>query len=237
MVPNWLTRRTKRTPIGTFFFGLRNRFDLSTATVETPAGELSLEVPSDSWYHDYFTNNETYEPGLTTDLKLKLGSNDVFYDVGARFGFFSKYALQLGIESQNLVAFEADYSRHSILSHNLSKERVTTYQKYVGEETNSQCVRIDTIAQEQPVPTVVKIDVEGAENHVLKGMQAVLAEQHPRVYVEVHPGKKNEEQVKKILENAGYELRFMDHRSDSEWVDSRTELDLDPETEYLLLAT
>ena len=36
---------------------------------------------------------------------------------------------------------------------------------------------------------VVKLDIEGAEYHALKGMKNVLAEFSPELYVEINPGR------------------------------------------------
>ena len=63
-----------------------------------------------------------------------------------------------------------------------------------------------------PGPDLVKIDVEGAEMLVLRGMERLLTEVRPRIFVEVHPntiqgfGAKADD-VLELLEAHGYRCR------------------------------
>jgi FkbM family methyltransferase len=54
----------------------------------------------------------------------------------------------------------------------------------------------------QPAPTLVKIDVEGAEAGVLRGMQRTLAHARPTLVIELHGTR---EQVADELDAAGYQ--------------------------------
>ena len=65
-------------------------------------------------------------------------------------------------------------------------------------------VTLDLMAETLPAPNCVKIDVEGAEALVLAGGQQVLAEQRPRLYVEVGPAQTTS--VTEILNSHGYRL-------------------------------
>jgi FkbM family methyltransferase len=56
----------------------------------------------------------------------------------------------------------------------------------------------------QPAPTVVKIDVEGAEVGVLRGMRRTLQEARPTIIVELHG---TQDLVADELDDAGYEHR------------------------------
>jgi FkbM family methyltransferase len=56
----------------------------------------------------------------------------------------------------------------------------------------------------QPAPTLVKIDVEGAEASVLRGMRRTLQEARPTIIVELHGTR---EAVADELDAAGYEHR------------------------------
>jgi len=69
-------------------------------------------------------------------------------------------------------------------------------------------------------PTVLKIDVEGAEADVLDGLSTLLADDPPRlVYVEVHESRLPEfgssaDDVRERLREAGYDLTRLQSRSD-----------------------
>jgi FkbM family methyltransferase len=63
----------------------------------------------------------------------------------------------------------------------------------------------------QPVPDFVKIDVEGMEYSVLRGMRKLLASRKPWLYVELHgttpqDKQKNAQDVIDTMRNAGYEV-------------------------------
>jgi FkbM family methyltransferase len=79
------------------------------------------------------------------------------------------------------------------------------------------------LTRKYPAPTFVKIDVEGFEMEVFKGMEQIIKAHHPRLFVELH-----EDYLNKIgisLENAldllcteGYRLEFMEkHKSGNQF--------------------
>jgi FkbM family methyltransferase len=59
----------------------------------------------------------------------------------------------------------------------------------------------------QPAPTLVKIDVEGAEVGVLRGMVNTLASARPSLIIELHGTR---EEVADLLDAAGYEHRAIE---------------------------
>jgi FkbM family methyltransferase len=63
---------------------------------------------------------------------------------------------------------------------------------------------LDQIREHLPAPTVLKIDVEGAELAVLEGGRRILAEDRPLLLCEVCPA--NAEAVARLLEAAGYRI-------------------------------
>lgn len=68
-----------------------------------------------------------------------------------------------------------------------------------------------------PHPTVLKIDVEGSELSVLRGLSDTLREHVRVIYVEVHPEKildfgGSESEIRDFLEETGFEVRTIDSR-------------------------
>lgn len=67
-------------------------------------------------------------------------------------------------------------------------------------------------------PTLMKIDVEGAETDVIAGLASLLAQAHPReLFIEVHPPKieaagRTTDDVSRPLLDAGYELVWSSKR-------------------------
>lgn len=87
---------------------------------------------------------------------------------------------------------------------------------------------VDALAQECGDPTVITIDVEGAELTVLRGAARTLTDARPAVFVSVHldlpwidekyPGDTGDK-VREFMESYGYVGRWLatDHEEHWEW--------------------
>lgn len=131
-----------------------------------------------------------------------LRPEDVFFDVGSNVGSFT--LLASGVCKASSIAIEPVKSTFDILNKNISlntlQDKVTAINAAVGSSTgtltftanedttnhviigaesknadiiNVQVITIDSIIAKKP-PTLMKIDVEGYETEVLKGMQNTL---------------------------------------------------------------
>lgn len=94
-------------------------------------------------------------------------------------------------------------------------------------------VRVTTLDQwlaaaDQPPPNVIKIDVEGAEAGVLRGMRQTLTRAKPAVIVELH-GTMPE--VVEVLESVGYEHAFIGQAGDTRGASAQTHLIARPRPE------
>jgi Methyltransferase FkbM domain len=67
---------------------------------------------------------------------------------------------------------------------------------------------LDDFAQGNPLPTVVKIDVEGAEADVLRGSEEVFRRAQPVLICEVH-NDRAEEDVTRWLEERAYRFDWL----------------------------
>lgn len=79
-----------------------------------------------------------------------------------------------------------------------------------------EAVTLDTLLRRDalPVPDLVKIDVEGYEAHVLRGMREILEQHHPTILLELHPGlmhgfSESADGLLKLLANMGYEQHIL----------------------------
>jgi FkbM family methyltransferase len=68
-----------------------------------------------------------------------------------------------------------------------------------------------------PRPTVIKIDVEGAESMVLDGAIRLFSEHHPKVFIEVH-GSQQHADCRAYLIAKGYRLEEAYGRLRASWV-------------------
>lgn len=145
----------------------------------------------------WFGNYEYEKQKLFASL---VGPNSVFYDVGANVGFYSLLAAKLRAK---VVACEPDpanvalLKRHSELNRaSIAIEQVAIceregfdYFQSAGPEgvlgrgpLQVRTIRLDSLLARYPVPTIIKIDVEGAEWRVLEGASEIL-KQSPIVFV------------------------------------------------------
>lgn len=65
-------------------------------------------------------------------------------------------------------------------------------------------VALDWVARFERPPSVIKIDVDGAEHSVLLGARALLESRRPRLLVEVH--ERNADAIGAMLHQSGYRL-------------------------------
>lgn len=170
---------------------------------------------------------------------VKVG--DVFLDIGANIGFFSVLAAKLTGESGLVVAAEADPSVAEILAKNFEANRLGNARVVAGAVTNHEgTVRLgrapasgwtglyyakpdewvdvpaltgDGLLKSHGLRKVnaVKIDVEGAEGHVLAGMTELLTNFGPRLLIEVHRIHAGAEgQVLDVLAAHHFETEILD---------------------------
>jgi FkbM family methyltransferase len=161
----------------------------------------------------------TYELPVQNVLARYLQPGDIFYDIGANFGFFTAIAARLVGPSGRVYAFEPEWHNTRRIRVNLELNHlsnVSVLEKavscksgtgklllthYPGGHTLSTVMAppdvtatmaIETIAIDDAIenleidpPTLVKIDVEGAELDVLYGMADTLKIFRPIVIYEI----------------------------------------------------
>lgn len=226
---------------GTPLYAAYLRFRCVTTTldeVQFPVGEgdiIAIRAPSGSDYHVARQNGRTHEPSLTEELLDELGEDDVFYDIGGGYGYMSQLARVAGVPDSSIHTFEGDIFNKHVLEQTLSDSSVTITEQYVG--TSAEMISIDEYVSQRAVPTVVKIDVEGAEYDVLRCMRRTLENNDVRLYIEIHPGLLPEfgaspADVESLLDDLGYRHEMIDHRA--EGINWEATDELPDETGYLI---
>ena len=152
----------------------------------------------------------TYEPTLTALIEAELQPGDVFLDIGANVGHYSLLAAKkLGAAAQ-VHAIEASRQTADLLRETVRRNQlggtITVHQvaasdrsgqmvlatpaesasfmgmRYLAPEGGAgevvEVVRLDEYLD--VAPTVVKVDVEGADLRALIGMERLLRESPPR---------------------------------------------------------
>ena len=82
------------------------------------------------------------------------------------------------------------------------------------EQIGVRVERLDALVDEGlPPPTIIKMDIEGAETEALRGMETTLREHHPVVLCELHGTQR---EVAAAFEAHGYTLRGLDDVRETE---------------------
>ena len=172
----------------------------------------------------------------------RLRPGDIFFDIGAFRGAYGAAAkarlgdtitihlfdpVPINVESIKLVSQLNHFRRFEIIEmavgtgnpiagHIDPKELMfrRTQTSHGSERATMRSVSLDAYTREKNVfPSIIKLDVEGFELDVLDGARRCLLENHPRLWLELHPellraeGKRWESALE-ILRSLGYRTTF-----------------------------
>jgi FkbM family methyltransferase len=214
-----------------------------TATFDTST------VKAKNWFFPRYTEGRLHEPALTVSLLRVLAPDSTFYDIGANVGYFTVLGSEVCVNG-SVHAFEVDPELVKALEYSLerngtsatvvqsavsdfSEDTLTVTAKNVptvvadagsGEYSGKTVTTVtldDYCDAGNPIPDVIKMDIEGHELRALQGAENVISSPNQKVlFIEVHPEKlaergDNATNVMNYLSDAGYECyRFVNHRSD-----------------------
>jgi FkbM family methyltransferase len=200
----WLANHpvTQRYPFRTWsrwtYWQNRQRFTLRPQVISFANGTRLAVYPHEGLTGYWYVEFPDYEEMIF--LRCFLRAGDVFYDVGANAGAFAIFAAGLGCQ---VVAFEPVPHSYQRLRENVALNvaacSITPLNQAVGASAGElrmttsfgtgnhvlppgesspsvevKMVTLDEIIREQPIPTFIKVDVEGHELEVLKGASTLL---------------------------------------------------------------
>lgn len=167
-----------------------------------------------------------------------------FLDIGASHGIFSLVFVEINKEGK-AYAFEPAQRAFEILSHHsLSKKNISCYKRALSDGygvvemheewdhlvigakeggTIVKCFSGDTFCEDiEPIDTI-KVDCEGMELRVLKGLEKTIIKYHPMLFLELHP-----ERVASIGDSVG-EILDMLLKWGYKAIDSKTNMSINYE--------
>lgn len=173
----------------------------------------------------------------------------VIYDIGANIGNHTVYFAKK-LNAEKIYSFEPMPINYKMLEKNIADndiQNVTTYNVALGAENSSAKMLIeqennngtakisknDNIAGETvkvitldslnlPLPDFIKIDVEGFELNVLKGMRDVLRNSNAIIQIEID--EETSKDVYSLLLNYGYDIVDYNLQSSNNFVFSKNKL-------------
>jgi hypothetical protein len=158
-----------------------------------------------------------YESEVLSKIIEEVDNKTVFWQVGARFGYFSMAIADyvesvLAIEplSKNIECIEKSIDANGY-------NNVRTFQTYINDKTT-----LDDIVSNYSYPDVVVMDIEGWELKALQNSDT-LVNSDVTLIIEVHrrplPGTQppnfspnNEKKVRDLLTKQGYNISFIEDK-------------------------
>lgn len=200
----------------------------------TPGGSpIALSMRDHAHRSIYFYGD--YEPEITAVFKRLVQPGSTVFDVGANAGYFALLSAELGA---TVHAFEPNPAVRALLSRSVElgsgaitvvpcacSDHEGTMPLYIAEAGNTgrsglmvergtkvdvEVITLDAYTERTGArPQLIKIDVEGAEADVLRGMSTVLERDRPKLIIELHVTRgevphATHDEVAELLEQAGY---------------------------------
>jgi hypothetical protein len=169
---------------------------------------LDLRATTQTW-------RGIYEVGLQQWLARNVAPGNTCLDVGAKDGYFTLLMARLAGPDGAVHAFEPDPEHRKIaenfaLNPDVPLARLCVHPHFAGSSTEGEkTVALDDLLASGHLPAVhvVKIDVDGGEMDVLRGMKLLLQTLHPRLFVEVH-SEALCQAVQEFAGDLGYRLKL-----------------------------
>lgn len=170
-----------------------------------------------------------YEERQAREVCRRVSTGSVFYDLGAHHGYYTLLAARLTGPTGRVVAVEPDPANFYFLQRHVrlngcrhvrlvraavgGRRGFTGWQEGTGSGTGRvkaaaagkiRLVRVDDlVAGGVPLPTHLKIDVEGEEGRVLRGARNTLAKARPVIFLSTH-GDAVRRACERLLAGLGY---------------------------------
>lgn len=189
----------------------------------------------------------SFEPEFLEQFKGSVANSRVVYDIGGYIGLYSLAAVCCNPQAA-VYCFEPQLVNYHSITRNAAANdycSIHVYQTALGDmevevpfarsgqtgriatseasgdTENTPLTTLDRLVQQEkiPPPDTMKIDVEGYEAHVLRGMQSILQQNKPVVLVEIHPNFLREfgeraDGVDDFMAGFGYEKQILSQPND-----------------------
>lgn len=185
-----------------------------------------------------FYFSDKFEPYVKKLLCSLIKQDMIVVDIGASTGYYTLLASKIMEESGLVFSFEPHPDRFRELTKNLqinksnsvkafnlalsdkkgeikfeSKKGLISYGYFMRTEKDAGAITLKTLTLDSfgIDPDIVKMDVEGAELEVLRGMKEILSKGKVKIICEVHPSVLsflgyNKKEIEEILQFYNYKI-------------------------------
>jgi len=180
----------------------------------------------------------SYEHEKQKALQRELKAGDVVYDVGANAGFYSLLASALVGQNGHVYSFEPSPDNVQALKKHLKMNHVANCtvvdaavssvdgeaafdvsgDRHTGHLAESGNVHVRTLTLDRLVledevrpPSLMKIDIEGAEFDCLRGASGIIQKFRPVIFLATH-GRDVHDSCSELLRRWNYRLTSLDAR-------------------------
>jgi len=145
-------------------------------------------------------------PHCYLDKDFSLGKNAVLADVGCAEGIFSLMNIE---KVKEVVLFEADSDWIEALEQTFQpwKEKVTLVNKFVSDASLNKFISLDDYFRTKKID-FLKIDVDGAEDELLKGAQELITKSKLQIALCTYHKQGDAEKFNMFLQKFNYKTSF-----------------------------
>jgi len=151
---------------------------------------------------------DAHSPHRYLSDEFSVGNNDVVVDVGAAEGNFSLSVVE---KANRLYLFEADEEWIEALNATFApwRDKVHIIHKFVSDNNEGRNMTLDDFFKGEDKIDFLKIDIEGAENGLLKGSERILSGQRLSKVALCSYHRQNDETVfADLLRGKGFEISY-----------------------------
>lgn len=155
-------------------------------------------------YSGLLAEQDSCSPHCYLGHDFEVDHNEILLDVGSAEGIFSLTHIE---KLNHVVLFERDPHWVEALQATFApwKDKITIVRKYVSDCDDDENVTIDAFLSDKPYqPTFLKVDVEGAEQRVLNGMEKTLTIDGMKLALCTYHQQEDYEQFTSYLDTHGY---------------------------------
>jgi len=146
-------------------------------------------------------NYGCYEPLMVEKILKHVGKKDIVYDIGAHIGYYSCIFNSV-TESKKVVSLEPDFYSSNLIKRNTNKRGVVV-NKFIGSELGHNTTTLNDLSSMLSLePSVIKMDIEGAEVEAFEGGWELIRNLRPQIFLEIHPKfihKRNPKAFEKLV--------------------------------------